>query len=108
MYLIEFDEVSITISQSVQSEVQIIIFVLGLGSHHGRDALHKLIIHRVYQPGEVGWISLVLNKIYVLRVGLCWAGPFDFLLSSDVRGEALVVWRLERSPGLTCGMGVFL
>ena len=60
-YLIEFDEVSITISQSIQSEVQIIIFALGLGSHHGRDALDKLIIHRVHQPGEVSGIRLILK-----------------------------------------------
>ena len=67
MYLIKFDEVSITISQSVQSEVQIVIFALGLGSHHGGHALDKLIIHRVYQPGEVSRIRrLILNQIYVL------------------------------------------
>ena len=66
MYLIEFDEVSITISQSIKSKVQIIIFVLGLGSHHGRHALDKLIIHRVYQPGEVSRIRLILKQIYVL------------------------------------------
>ena len=66
-YLIKFDEVSITISQSVQSEVQIIIFVLGLCSHHSGDALDKLIIHRVYEPREVRWIRLILNEIYVLQ-----------------------------------------
>ena len=61
MYLIEFDEVSITISQSIQSKVQIIIFVLGLGDHRG-DSFHQLIIHGVYQPREIRLVGIGLNN----------------------------------------------
>ena len=59
-YLIKLDEVSITISKSVQCQIKIIIFVLGLGDHR-RDSFHQLIIHGVYQPREIRLVGIGLN-----------------------------------------------